>query len=103
MVWPLSGLPPKSSLAPGICSNRCVCASMASVVQVSTGPMVRSCVGGSRAEGWMEEGLGWAGCLVGRAGLGWQGGLGKAGGRAGLGWRAGWARLAGGQAGGQAG
>mmetsp|Transcript_35616 Transcript_35616/g.79173 ORF Transcript_35616/g.79173 Transcript_35616/m.79173 type:complete len:216 (-) Transcript_35616:1090-1737(-) len=40
--WFWRGFPPNSSRAPGILSRRCVCCSIASVVQLMTGPMVRS-------------------------------------------------------------
>eukprot|EP00955_Chlamydomonas_euryale_P072749 361501-Chlamydomonas_euryale.AAC.1 len=38
-----SSLPPNSTLAPGMASSFWACASIASVVHDSTGPMVRSC------------------------------------------------------------
>mmetsp|Transcript_9694 Transcript_9694/g.37725 ORF Transcript_9694/g.37725 Transcript_9694/m.37725 type:complete len:270 (+) Transcript_9694:260-1069(+) len=42
MVWPVSSLPPQSSLAPGRAASLSAWASMRSVVQLSTGPTVRS-------------------------------------------------------------
>ena len=55
MLWPVSGLPPKSSFAPGTDSSRSACPSMRSVVSVFAGNLPHFHAEGGAAYAWLGD------------------------------------------------